>query len=170
VEQVSWLDAKEFCRKLSQKTGKTYSLPSESQWEYACRAGVSTLFAYGDIITTDVANCNVNRSYGKVGEFSHRKETTFVKKFLPNAFGVFDMHGNVWEWCEDIWHESYKSAPVDGNSWDKRNNNNSQNPRLLRGGSWESKSNDCRSASRNWVSGDYRGNIVGFRIVCNQEL
>jgi formylglycine-generating enzyme required for sulfatase activity len=165
VEQVSWLNAQEFCKKLSQKTGKNYSLPSESQWEYACRAGTTTPFAFGDTITTDTANYN-----GKAPNGIHRQMTTSVDTFPPNAFGVFDMHGNVWEWCADTWHNSYAGAPTDGSSWISGNDNDSQTFRLLRGGSWDSYPYDCRSADRYRRSADSRSYYIGFRVVCAQDL
>jgi eukaryotic-like serine/threonine-protein kinase len=180
VEQVSWLDAKEFCARLSQKAGKFYSLPSESQWEYACRAGTTTPFAFGYTITTDVVNYDGNYAYGKAQKGVHRQKTTIVKEFPPNAFGVLDMHGNVWEWCEDIWHDNYRttqvepwlvsSLGVDRSSWSGQNDNNSQEFRVLRGGSWNYIPSNCRSAARRKQPSDHRGITFGFRVACAQEL
>jgi formylglycine-generating enzyme required for sulfatase activity len=171
VEQVSWKNAEEFCKKLSQKTDKIYSLPSESQWEYACRAGTTTSFAFGDTITTDTANFNgKSYIYGKASKGLYRGKTTVVNTFPPNAFGVFDMHGNIWEWCEDIWHDSYQGAPVDGSSWVGRNNNNSQSLRLIRGGAWNQGSFDCRSADRFRMAASNKSDLIGFRVVCTQDL
>jgi formylglycine-generating enzyme required for sulfatase activity len=119
VEQVSWLEAMEFCARLSQHSGRNYILPSESQWEYACRAGTTTRFSTGDTITTDQANFDgtyvpVDSDQG-VGDY--RGETTPVGMFPANAWGMQDMHGNVWEWCLDHWHQSYEGAPTDGSAW-----------------------------------------------------
>ncbi|MFB8798532.1 MAG: SUMF1/EgtB/PvdO family nonheme iron enzyme [Microcoleus sp.] len=166
VEQVSWYDAVEFCDRLSQKTGREYRLPTEAEWEYACRAGTTTPFHFGETITPDVANYDCNYSYksGPKAKGSYRKQTNTVKNFaFSNAFGLFDMHGNVWEWCLDYWHESYHEAPTNGSAWLTNSNNNS---RVLRGGSWLNAPTDCRSAHRyNWDSGD-RVKRFGFRIVC----
>jgi eukaryotic-like serine/threonine-protein kinase len=161
VEQVSWLNAKEFCEKLSQKTGKTYSLPSESQWEYACRAGTTTPFTFGETITTDVANYDGSNSYGKAPKGIYRRKTTAVNTFPPNAFGLFDMHGNVWEWCLDTWHDNYAGAPIDGSAWKSQNENDNH---VLRGGSWYVDPWYCRSANRNRDNPVRRSFYVGFRV------
>jgi len=117
VEQVSWIDTVAFCQKLSQQAGKTYRLPSEAQWEYACRAGTTTPFYFGETITPDLVNYNGNSPYGGASKGQYRQETTSVGSFPPNAFGLYDMHGNVWEWCEDVWHGNYNGAPTDGSAW-----------------------------------------------------
>ena len=143
VEKVSWDNAVEFCGKISQRTGKTYRLPSEAEWEYACRAGTTTPFYFGETISTELANYRGtdwnyegrlypgNYGNGSKGEF--REQTTDVGSFPPNAFGLYDMHGNVWEWCEDSWHENYNGAPNNGNAWEIGENDNHY--RMLRGGS-----------------------------------
>lgn len=166
VEQVSWYDAVEFCDRLSQKTGREYRLPTEAEWEYACRAGTTTPFHFGETITPDVANYDCNYSYksGPKAKGSYRKQTNPVKSFaFANAFGLFDMHGNVWEWCLDYWHESYHEAPTNGSAWLTDSNNNS---RVLRGGSWLNAPTECRSAYRYHWNSDDRVRRFGFRIVC----
>jgi formylglycine-generating enzyme required for sulfatase activity len=117
VEQVSWHDAMEFCHRLSQRTGKKYTLPSEAQWEYVCRAGTTTPFHFGPTISTEVANYDGNYTYGQGSKGIYREQTTDVASFPDNAWGLHDMHGNVWEWCLDEWHESYEGAPTDGSAW-----------------------------------------------------
>ena len=115
VERVSWNDAQEFCQKLTQKTGHKYRLPSEAEWEYACRAGTKTPFHFGETISTDLVNYNGNYKYGDGIEGEHRKKTTSVGYFkVANNFGLYDMHGNVWEWCMDDGHHYYNNAPNDG--------------------------------------------------------
>ncbi|MFN6001518.1 MAG: SUMF1/EgtB/PvdO family nonheme iron enzyme [Dolichospermum sp.] len=167
VEQVSWEDAVEFCLRLSQYTGRTYSLPSEAQWEYACRAGTTTPFHFGETITTDLANYNGKYSYGQGPKGVYREETTAVGSFgVANNFGLYDMHGNVWEWCQDHWHSNYEGAPTDGSAW--LSNKEGSNRGLLRGGSWYSNPADyCRSAFRNYSNLDDSNGLFGFRVVCS---
>jgi formylglycine-generating enzyme required for sulfatase activity len=166
VENVSWDDAVLFCQKLSQRTGKNYRLPSEAEWEYACRAGTKTPFSFGDNITTDLVNYNGNYPYKSAPKGKYREQTTdvgtFPPTFPPNPFGLYDMHGNVWEWCEDDWHENYIDAPTDGSAW---NSQSGSNNKLLRGGSWNSYAGGCRSALRGRSSRDLRYNRCGFRVV-----
>jgi formylglycine-generating enzyme required for sulfatase activity/RES domain-containing protein len=166
VERVSWFDAQEFCRRLSQRTGRTYTLPSESQWEYACRAGTTTPYAFGTTLSQRQANV---ASSG----------TTEVGSFPANAWGLHDMHGNVWEWCLDHWHHGYEEAPADGSAWlstlEQQNQSftkpvknviDDSEPRLLRGGSWDDAPGGCRSAYRFRYQPDYASGSVGFRVVC----
>ena len=155
VENVTWHDAVEFCQKLSQKTGRAYRLPSEAEWEYACRAGTTTPFCFGETITPDLAN------YIGCLFWKCRWKTTDVGIFPPNAFGLYDMHGNVWEWCADHWHKNYNGAPTDGSAWISGGNSNL---RLLRGGSWNDLPRNCRSACRNCNSPGGRYCNFGFRI------
>ncbi|QGZ89952.1 SUMF1/EgtB/PvdO family nonheme iron enzyme [Microcystis aeruginosa] len=163
VEKVSWYDAVEFCQRLSKATGRDYRLPSEAQWEYACRGGTTTPFYFGETITPDLANYDGNSIYAQGPKGIYRQETTPVGKFPPNAFGLYDMHGNVWEWCADTWHDNYDGAPTDGSVWIENGDDN-RSPR--RGGSWYSIPNSCRSAYR--VSGSRRdyNYYNGFRVVC----
>lgn len=117
VEQVSWYEAVEFCHRLSQHTGKLYRLPSEAEWEYACRAGSTTPFYFGETITPELANYNGNYSYGPGPKGEYRAQATPVGSFGVNPWGLADMHGNVFEWCQDLWHPSYDGAPRDGSAW-----------------------------------------------------
>ena len=172
VENVSWQDAVEFCDRLSQHTNKQYRLPSEAEWEYACRAGTTTPFHFGETITTDLANYRGtdNKEYKWSGYYGsgpkgvYRQETTDVGSFkVANNFGLYDLHGNVWEWCADHWHGNYDRAPTDGSAW---LSDDQEASRLLRGGSWVDDPAHCRSAFRlNVLPGD-RGHSVGFRVVC----
>jgi formylglycine-generating enzyme required for sulfatase activity len=164
VEQVSCYEAVEFCSRLSQKTGRQYRLPSEAEWEYACRAGTMTPFHFGETITPELANYNGNDTYGAGVKGDYRKETTPVGSFgVANAFGLYDMHGNVWEWCADQWHGNYEGAPTDGRVWLDDNDNQRH---VLRGGSWLGNPRYCRSASRHYIDAVYGYNYVGFRVVC----
>jgi formylglycine-generating enzyme required for sulfatase activity len=149
VETVSWHDAVEFCEKLSNLTGRHYRLPSESEWEYACRAGTTTPFYFGETINNAIVNYR-------------QEETTVVGIFPANNFGLYDMHGNILEWCADNYHGNYHDAPTDGSVWtsyiDRTN--------VLRGGSWYSKLSYCRSAFRTYYQPNYRCSYFGFRVVC----
>ncbi|HAX77843.1 MAG TPA: serine/threonine protein kinase [Cyanobacteria bacterium UBA11372] len=162
VENVSWHDAVEFCSQLSQKTGNFYRLPSEAEWEYACRAGTNTPFHFGETITADLANYDARKTYASAPKGTYRQETTPVGSFLPNAFGLYDMHGNVWEWCADPWHDNYNGAPSDASVWEYGGNNQC---RVQRGGSWGRSAVDCRSAFRRWDSPGFRFRYFGFRLV-----
>jgi formylglycine-generating enzyme required for sulfatase activity len=163
VEQVSWNEAVEFCDRLSLITGKKYRLPSEAEWEYACRAGTTTPFSCGETVETDLANYDGNYVYGSGIKGVYRKETTEVGSFPPNAFGLYEMHGNVLEWCADHSHENYQGAPVDGSAWIIGGNSDY---RLMRGGSWDLYPWDCRSASRLYFASGDRNICLGFRVVC----
>jgi formylglycine-generating enzyme required for sulfatase activity len=170
VENVSWLDAMEFCNRLSQRTGRTYTLPSESQWEYACRAGTTTPFHFGDTISPELANYRGDFAYADGPQGVYRKQTTPVGMFPANAWGLHDMHGNVWEWCLDEWHDSYEGAPTDGRAWldaaEREKSKESVKIKLLRGGSWFSFPRYCRSAYRDHNGPVLAFNLVGFRVVC----
>ncbi|MEA5514018.1 caspase, EACC1-associated type [Nodularia sp. UHCC 0506] len=180
VECVSWDDAVEFCARLSQKTGKTYRLPSEAEWEYACRAGTTSPFYFGDTISTDLANYDGtdwvyqgtiypgNYDQGTTGEY--REQTTDVGTFPANPFGLFDMHGHIWEWCQDEWHENYHQAPADGSAW--LGNDDDNQLRVLRGGSWFTNPKNCRSASRIYYYRAERDNFhsyIGLRVACSVD-
>jgi formylglycine-generating enzyme required for sulfatase activity len=153
VEQVSWNDAKEFFRKLSQRTGKTFTLPTEAQWEYACRAGTTTRYSFGD-------------DAGRLGEYAwyignSDSQTHPVGQKKPNAWGLYDMHGNVWEWCLDDWHGNYNGAPVDGSRW----GDGTGSYRVIRGGGWNPSAGYCRSACRLRHAPGIRWHLNGFRAV-----
>jgi formylglycine-generating enzyme required for sulfatase activity len=170
VENVSWLDAMEFCSRLSQRTGRTYTLPSEAQWEYACRAGTTTPFCFGETISPELANYDGNYAYGNGPTGIYREQTTPVGLFPANTWGLQDMQGNVWEWCLDEWHESYEGAPTDGRAWvdavEGEKSKESEKLRLLRGGSWGDDPGACRSACRVRDRPDDAYDFVGFRLVC----
>jgi formylglycine-generating enzyme required for sulfatase activity len=163
VEYVSWNHAQEFCDRLSQKTNKAYRLPSEAEWEYACRGGTTTPFYFGETISTELANYDGNYTYGGGAKGEYRGKTTVVGKFPANPCGLYDMCGNVWEWCEDEMHANYINAPADGSAWLDTNSK----LRLLRGGSWYGNPGNCRSASRNNNDLDHHYNNIGFRVVCS---
>jgi formylglycine-generating enzyme required for sulfatase activity/tRNA A-37 threonylcarbamoyl transferase component Bud32 len=162
VENVSWHEAIEFCARLSEKTGREYRLPSEAEWEYACRAGSTTSFHFGETVTPDLVNCSRD-DYSVEVKSKYRKETTDVGSFqVANAFGLYDMHGLVWEWCADAWHNNYNGAPTDGTAWEVGGD---IYRRVLRGGSWSFGAELCRSASRSWNESDGGLRICGFRVV-----
>ncbi|MBD2246130.1 bifunctional serine/threonine-protein kinase/formylglycine-generating enzyme family protein [Nostoc sp. FACHB-888] len=161
VENVSWHEAVEFCLRISEKTGREYRLPSEAEWEYACRAGTTTSFHFGEAITSELVSCTIEP------KSKFRKETTNVGSFeVANAFGLYDMHGLVWEWCADSWHNNYSDAPSDGTAWEVGGD---INRRVLRGGSWSFNAELCRSASRSWNESDGGLRVCGFRVVFSVE-
>jgi formylglycine-generating enzyme required for sulfatase activity len=168
VENVSWHDAVKFCQQLSEKTGQEYRLPSEAEWEYACRAGTITPFYFGETITPDLVNYDGNYPYASAPEGVYRKQTTDVGSFPPNVFGLYDMHGNVREWCADVWHDNYKGAPSDGSIWGKgllaKWFSNDDADRLsFRGGSWNVDAARMRSAYRGDWGPTYRNVNGGLR-------
>jgi formylglycine-generating enzyme required for sulfatase activity len=165
VESVLWEDAIEFCQRLSQRFGRTYTLPSEAQWEYACRAGTTTPFHFGTTLTPDLANYDGNYTYGDGPEGVYRQETMEVANFPANPWGLYDMHGNVCEWCLDQWHDNYQGAPTDGSAW-LDSDVNKDNERLLRGGSWYSLPRNCHSAYRYIRRPVSRSFYFGFRVCC----
>lgn len=158
---VSWMDVQLYLRWLSGKTGQTYRLPSESEWEYACRAGTKTAFSFGDSITTEQANYDGNYTYNGSPRGVFRQGTTKAGTFPPNPWGLFDMHGNVWEWTQDVVHDSYVGAPVDGSAWEEGGD---PVRRILRGGSWLYNPRYLRSSVRNGYSAVLANDIVGFRV------
>ena len=169
VEQVSWDDAMEFCHRLSQRSGRHYTLPSEAQWEYACRAGTISPFHCGSTISTKLANYDGTKVYGDGEKGEYRQQTMDVASFPANPWGLHDMHGNVWEWCADHWHDNYEGAPEDGRAWidaKDKENDDIMKIRLLRGDSLYLFPGYCRSAYRGNGPPDNRNNFIGFRVCC----
>ena len=161
VIRVSWDDARSYVEWLSGKTGKQYRMLSESEWEYAARAGTETAFHTGRTISTEEANYDGRGIYGSGRKGRYRMRTTPVGSFEPNGFGLYDMHGNVWEWVEDCWNINYRRAPDDGSAWLRGDCGS----RMLRGGSWGYEPQALRSANRNWSSAGNRVNFfLGFRV------
>jgi formylglycine-generating enzyme required for sulfatase activity len=175
VEQVSWLHTQEFCQKLFQRTQREYRLPSEAEWEYACRAGTTTAFYFGETISSEVANYRAQdwESYGttyagkygdsKLGKY--REKTTPVGEFPPNPLALYDLHGNLWEWCQDNWHKNYQGAPDDGSAWLDIESSETTF-KVLRGGCWFYFPRYCRSAFRINDTPDNHEGYIGFRVVC----
>jgi formylglycine-generating enzyme required for sulfatase activity len=148
VEQVSWDEAAEFCARLTRKFGATYRLPSEAEWEYAARAGTTTRYAFGHEFSSEI--------------ISNGGKTIRVGSYPANGWGLFDMHGNVWEWCQDVWHSDYNDAPKDGRAWVDISNQTLR--RVFRGGAWGGIAVVCRSAYRNARTPGDRDRGLGFRL------
>ena len=171
VVGVSWHEAQAFCEKLSEQTKRAVRLPTEAEWEYACRAGTTTPFAFGKTITTDQVNYNGNYPYADTSKGKYRECTVNVDSFTPNAWGLYQMHGNVWEWCLDEFHDSYSEKPArlksNGNEvWGELKVNEEDNRAyILRGGSWYLNAIACRSALRYWDFARGQVNTLGFRVV-----
>ncbi|MGH9754573.1 MAG: formylglycine-generating enzyme family protein [Blastocatellia bacterium] len=161
MEQVSWENAVEFCRRLSRRTDRQYRLPTEAEWEYAARAGARTPFAFGETITPEIVNYNGNFPYRSVPRGEYRERIIPVGSLgVANAFGLFDMHGNVWEWCED-WY-----GPYDPNQLNNPKGSASGSQRVQRGGAWNDYGSNCRSAFRGIDAPFGRSLSVGFRVMC----
>jgi formylglycine-generating enzyme required for sulfatase activity len=168
VELVTWEEAMEFCTKLSEiaaekKAGRVYTLPTEAQWEYACRAGTTTPFHFGSVLNGNQANTNGNFPYGNAPKGKSLNRTTTVGSYPPNAWGLYDMHGNVSEFCSDWYDEKYYSRAEE---------NDPQGPagdfdKVFRGGNWIGSANTCRSARRSGGSTENRGSFWGFRVAVN---
>jgi formylglycine-generating enzyme required for sulfatase activity/predicted Ser/Thr protein kinase len=167
IENVSWYEAIEFCLRLSLKTGRNYRLPSEAEWEYACRAGTTTSFHFGETVASDLINCSGSETYAVEPKSNFCNTTTDVGSFdVANAFGLYDMHGLVWEWCADPWHKNYHGAPTDGSVWDIGGD---IHRRVLRGGAWNFSAELCRSASRSWNEAEGGLRMSGFRVVFSAQ-
>jgi formylglycine-generating enzyme required for sulfatase activity len=159
VVRVSCGEAEAFCAQLSRTARRAYRLPTEAEWEYACRAGTASPFAFGESITQEVVNHDgeLLRLWGKDCATNPAGSLG-----VANAFGLFDMHGNVWEWCQDCWHASYEGAPTDGGAWRR---DADQGTRVLRGGSWSAPARSCRAASRRFGGHpEIRSREIGFRV------
>ncbi|MEI6065431.1 MAG: formylglycine-generating enzyme family protein, partial [Pseudanabaena sp. ELA748] len=162
VENVSWHDAQEFCKRLAKAIKQPVRLPTEAEWEYACRVGTNTHFAFGDTITPSQVNYDGNNPFGGASKGEYRQTTVPVDSLAKNDWDLYQMHGNVWEWCEDVWHDNYNGAPSDGSAWVTGGD---QSYKMLRGGSWCNYADYCRSAFRNRISPDGRDSYSGFRVV-----
>jgi len=158
---VSWHDAQLYLQWLGEKTGQEYRLPSEAEWEYACRAGSHTAFSFGDQITPEHANYDGHFTYNDGPKGNSHGGTTRVGSYQPNPWGLFDMHGNVWEWTQDTVHDNYLGAPIDGNAWEQGGD---MARRILRGGAWLYQPRYLRSAVRNGYSALLANDVVGFRV------
>jgi formylglycine-generating enzyme required for sulfatase activity len=166
VESISWYDAIEFCARLSHYTKREYRLPSEAEWEYACRAGTTTPFYFGETITTDLANYNGKDPYGRGSKGTESDKPTAVNKFPPNAFGLYDLHGNIWEWCQDHNCGDYIRAPINGSAW-LIDTAVMDAQRIVRGGNFYFSAHQCRSASRYGLYSNYYDFTTGFRVACS---
>ena len=165
VINVSWEDAQAYAAWLSERTGQQYRLPTEAEWEYAARAGTTTLFSTGECIHTDQANYDGNYDFNDCGANTgvYRQTTVPVNQLLPNPWGLHHVHGNVWEWTQDCWHDSYNGAPVDGTAWLEGESGDCDR-RVVRGGGWYSEPDFVRSAIRDRLNTDEAFNILGFRL------
>ncbi len=165
VINVSWNDAQAYCAWLNQQTGCGYRLPSEAEWEYACRAGTATPFSFGSNISPQQVNYDANYPYAGGIKGQYRQQTVPVQSLPPNAWGLYEMHGNVKEWVQDAWHGNYEGAPTDGSAWEQGSAgaDDAGAGRVLRGGSWDRGARYCRSAYRFDFQPDNRYYSIGFR-------
>jgi formylglycine-generating enzyme required for sulfatase activity len=166
VINVSWKDARNYCAWLSEQTERNYRLPSEAAWEYACRAGTDSPFYTGARITTDQANFYGTHTHNGSAKGEYRKQTVPAGSFPANDFGLYDMHGNVWEWCQDAWHENYQGAPTDGSPWE----DGGSEARVVRGGSWRNDPDDVRSSARHGFHPSLSDLNLGFRVYCSSPI
>lgn len=165
VESITWHDAVEFCARLARHTGRPYRLPTEAEWEYAARAGSQSPWAYGEALTANVAH-HASGAHDLPWRLlwpSPDTTSDVGTERYANAFGLYDVHGNVWEWTADVWHDSYEGAPTDGRAWTQGGN---QERRVRRGGAWDSRASSCRSALRNHSTAEYHSDSIGLRVAC----
>jgi formylglycine-generating enzyme required for sulfatase activity len=165
VLHVSWKDAVAYCKWMEEKTGKKFRLPTEAEWEYACRAGTTTPFNTGENLTTDQANYDGNYPYNNNEKGEYSKNTVAVDSFAPNAWGLYNMHGNVYEWCGDRYGGNYYEECKTKGTVENPVGPETGSDRVLRGGSWGGRAGGCRSAYRDGGTPGYRSNIAGFRLV-----
>jgi formylglycine-generating enzyme required for sulfatase activity len=163
VENVSWHDAEQFCLRLARHAGHPYRLPSEAEWEHACRAGSATPFAFGETLTTSLVNYCGEHTHGRGPLGLYRHTTTDVGQFLPNGFGLSDMHGTLWEWCADVWHVDYRGARADGRAWQGGDGAFG----VARVGSWHDPPDLCRSSARLRVRRREGDEFTGFRVAAD---
>lgn len=162
---MNWHEAVEFCARLAEYTQRPYRLPSEAEWEYACRAGTTTPFHFGETISPELANYDGTSAFADGPKGEYREETTSVGGFqVANDFGLYDMHGNVWEWCQDVWHNKRDGAPTNGSAWSEGGD---QSRRVVHGGSWLGSPWRCRSACRSGFTVTDRLVDAGFRVCCS---
>jgi formylglycine-generating enzyme required for sulfatase activity len=160
LDRVNWFQAAEFCARLSKLTGRSYRLPSEAEWEYACRAGTTTPFSFGPTLTTDLADYVGRHRYAGEAAGVYRGGTVAGGSLPPNRFGLHEMHGNLFEWCADAWHDDYTGAPTRGEAW----TGGGSSAHVLRGGSWHDPPNLCRSAARLKSDPNEGEDYFGFRV------
>ncbi len=168
VESVSWEDVQNFIRKLNFKSKKNFTLPSEAQWEYAAREGKNSRFGTGrDTIGPEEANFDAHEEYKTIWSRGgvYRGETVAVDSFSPNSFGLYQMSGNVWEWCQDIWHSDYSGAPADGSAWESGGGDPTH--RVVRGGSWYNYPFKLHAANRLSYKSSIRFDNLGCRLALN---
>ncbi|WP_455375389.1 formylglycine-generating enzyme family protein [Kaarinaea lacus] len=166
VFNVNWHDAKRYLEWLSEQTGAHYRLPTEAEWEYAARAGTTTVFSTGDCIDTDLANFHGKEALNDCPLSQlYRGRVIDTGSFPPNPWGLHDVHGNILEWTEDCWHDSYEQAPDDGSAWLNKGDSANCKRRVLRGGSWSGRALELRSAARANNKAEHKSIFIGFRVV-----
>ncbi|MCA9108254.1 MAG: formylglycine-generating enzyme family protein, partial [Planctomycetales bacterium] len=165
VETVSWEDAQEFLQRLAQaEPGTNYRLPTEAEWEYACRAGTTTPYWFGSALNGEQANCDGNCPHGTESKGPPLMRPVEVGRYGANPLGLFDQHGNVWEWCQDWYEAKYYRQFANKTAVDPTGRASGSSV-VCRGGAWRSSAISCRSANRNYYGRSYRDSGIGFRVV-----